>query len=277
MPRLASILIVLFAATAADAKPKGKQSVKAHMERAAQAHKSGKFDVALGELQAAYAIDPQPKLLYAIAQVHAKLDNCAAAIEYYEKYLETESNRQKQAVVRQAIGACKEKLDTASTEPPPVEPAAIETSPVDAEEPPPVEDTPPAVEDAPPAAVATAPSPAVTATATASTRSAWYRDPFGGALVLAGAGAGAASYLMYRGANSDLDQADAAEMLAQYENYVDSAHQKRTYAVILAGGGLVLVAAGVVRYALRGDRRESSGVAVVPAAGGGLVTWSGGF
>src|SRR6185503_10681618 len=81
-------------------------------------HKAGKCDVALTELQAAYAIDPQPKLMYAIAQVYAKLDKCEEAIEHYEKFNAATKDKSKQAVVQQAIDACKQKLADAKPDKP---------------------------------------------------------------------------------------------------------------------------------------------------------------
>src|SRR5688500_4060590 len=113
MTKLATIALVLFVASTADAKPKpkpkGKASVQSHMERAAKAHKEGKFEVALEELQAAYKIDPQPKLVYAIAQGYAKLDKCTEAIEHYEELIAKTKEKDKHAVAREAIDACKQK------------------------------------------------------------------------------------------------------------------------------------------------------------------------
>ena len=142
---------------AADAKPfrknKGKGNAKIeakkHMDKGAKAHKDGNFDVALTELQAAYALDPQPKLLFAIAQVQVKLDNCPDAIANYEKFLATEKSKQKQAVVKQAIEACNQKVAAATpaTLPPPTPPyrAANSTATIAATRP---SETPPTVRPA---------------------------------------------------------------------------------------------------------------------------------
>src|SRR4051794_16867061 len=107
--RYLSIAIALGAlASPALAKPKAKgkgkpaATAKVHIDKATKAHKEGKFDVALTELQAAYEIDPQPKLVFAIAQVQAKLGDCPSAVDSYTKYLSTTKDKQKQAVVKQA-------------------------------------------------------------------------------------------------------------------------------------------------------------------------------
>lgn len=275
-------MIILAVAATADARPKSKskQSVQAHMERAAKAHKQGNYELALGELQAAYAIDAQPKLLYAIAQVYAKLDNCAAAIEHYEQFLAAVKDRSKQAVARQAIDACKQRLAEkpdppepveAAVEPPPSEPEppAAEQPPVEAPPPPPIAAEPPAR-----AVPAEEPAPAVI---TRTTHSPWYGDVLGDALVIGGVAAAVGSIVMYRGAQSDLDGAEAATTLDGYTEYRDSAERKQLYTFVLAGTGVALVTAGVLRYALRDSRRETRGVALVPTGSGGLITWSGGF
>jgi tetratricopeptide (TPR) repeat protein len=277
---LATLLIVLAAANAVDAKPRGKAAVKAHMDRAAKAHKAGDYTLALDELQAAYAIDPQPKLLYAIAQVHAKLDDCAKAIEYYEQFIAATPDKNKQAVAQQAIDACKQRL---AAEPPP-EPAAVEPAPEPEPEPPPA---PPPVDEPhePPAAGPPAreirafdePRPAPPVAVTATTHSPWYSDPLGDALVIGGVGATVASIFMYRSAGSELDAAESATTLDAYADHRSGAERKQLYTVALAGGGIALVTAGVIRYALRDSRREAPAVAIVPGAGGGLITWSGGF
>jgi len=309
MRQLAALLILTAAVTTADAKPKPKDSVKVHMDNAAKAHKAGKFDVALTELQAAYAIDPQPKLLFAIAQVYAKLDNCESAIENYEKFNAETKDKQKQAVVKQAIDACQKKLDekaekekaakpdkgegvfrakkpgenelpTADTRP--AETPKVETAPT----PPPVEtkapEEPKPVEqkqitrfDEPPQP---APQPAVTTTVTAQpTSSPWYKDPIGDALVVTGVGAAVLSIVMYRGSQSELDDAEAAKTLAEYNDHRDTAESKQMYTIVFAGAGIALVTAGVLRYKLRSKPHESNSLAVVPNEHGGLITWSGGF
>ena len=280
-------MIILVVAATADARPKGKskQSVQAHMERAAKAHKQGNYELALGELQAAYALEAQPKLLYAIAQVYAKLDNCTAAIEHYEQFLAAVKDRSKQAVARQAIDACKQRLAEkpdspepveAVVEPPPSEPPPSEPEPP-ATEPPPVEAPPPgpiAVEPPARAVPAEEPAPAVI---TRTTHSPWYRDVLGDALVIGGVAAAVGSIVIYRGARSDLDSAETTTTLDGYTEYRDSAERKQLYTFVLAGTGAALVTAGVLRYALRDSRRETRGVAIVPTGSGGLITWSGGF
>ena len=290
--RTKAILIGLLvtAPLAADAKPKPKtkaQSVKAHMNRAAKAHKAKKFEVALTELEAAYAIEPQPKLLFGIAQVQAKLDRCDGAIDNYEKFLASTKDKQKQSIVKQAIAACKTKIASAAPEPEPTPPPGdsvfrdkkpVETTP------PPVEpksaELPPP-EPMPKPTLDTLPSlgtPSFDRAETPPSRGAtpWYKDVVGDALVVGGLAAGAASVFMYLKATGELDDAETAGSLDEYEDGLARAHDHRTYAVIFAGAGVVLLGGGLLRYALH-DSGETRGVAVAPTSGGAVVTWSGGF
>lgn len=292
------IAMLVTAPLAAEAKPKPKtkaQSVKAHMNRAAKAHKAKKFEVALTELEAAYAIEPQPKLLFAIAQVQAKLDRCDGAIDNYEKFLASTKDKQKQSIVKQAIASCKTKIASATPppEPTPATPPERDSvfrdqKPIEATPPPaeqkPAEPPPPEPlaeparidDDAPPSLGAPTTSRAETPPSRGG--KPWYKDVVGDALVVGGLAAGAASVFMYLKATGELDDAESAASLDQYEDLVARAHDHRTYAVIFAGAGVVLLGGGLLRYALHdsGETRPG-GVAVAPTSDGAVVTWSGGF
>jgi tetratricopeptide (TPR) repeat protein len=270
---IATVLPTLVAAPrVASAKPKSAKptatdrSAKAHMNRAAKAHKAGKFDVALTELEAAYAIDPQPKLLFAMGQVQQKLDRCDDAITNYEKFLATTTDKQQQTVVHQAISACMKKL---ADEPAPAPAASTSEPSVFRDQKP---DEPAMESDDTPLA---APEPA-RSEATTRRESPWYKDVLGDALVVSGIASTAASVVLYLSARSDLDAAEAAGSLADYEVLVQQAQDRRTYSIVLGAAGGALIGAGLLRYALR-DSGEKQSVALAPLSGGGLVTWGGGF
>jgi hypothetical protein len=295
--RHATIVLALLAVIplTADAKPKGKGkgkdkakvTAKVHMDRAAKAHKAGQFDVALVELQAAYDMKPQPKLLFAIAQVQQKLDNCPAAVPNYEKFLASTKDKQKQAVVKQAIAACNTKIAAAPATPveptPPADPVVATIGTTSNPGTPPVEPTPapidpvPVVDNSPPLPEDNPlpPGPGIGGSASVQAKP-WYKDPLGDMLVLSGVAAGAASIVFYVGARSALDDGESASTLAEYESLVDDAKSKRSLSVVFAGGSAVLIGAGLLRYALR-DSGETRGVAIAPTRGGGFVTWTGGF
>lgn len=222
------------------------EDAKAHVARATQAHKEGRYDDARVELQAAYALTPKPELLYALGQVHAKLGRCADATAYYRWFAATQSDPQVAKVVDQAIAACK--------------PA-----------------TPPPAAAPPPAAPPASPAPAAAAPPGGAR---WYDDKLGDGLVLAGITAVIVGLVEYHSAASDLDAAEdhtATPTVARYFDLVGEAHDKRTTALVLTGVGGLLIAGGVVHYALHDRGAEARGVAVAPAPGGGLVTYEGRF
>lgn len=108
-------------------------------------------------------------------------------------------------------------------------------------------------------------------------RSPWYRDVLGDVLVASGVVSLALGGVLYRSAVSDINAAEGAPSLDSYVDLVDSARTKRPFSVALIGGGVALIGAGVLRFVMRGPRTEARRVAVTPARGGGLVTWSRSF
>lgn len=242
MPRsaLAPLFALVLVAPLA-ARADNKADAQVHLGKAMEAHGKNDFELAVHELQTAYGLDPNPDLLYAIGQVYAKLERCPDAILYYERYLATKPPAQAMVDTRQAIKICEEKL------PPPA---------------PPPEDKP----EPPPVVVA----PAV--------NGPWYKDPLGGVLVGTGVVATAVGFVLYGSARSDLDAAEEAPTLAAYDELVDRARSRRTYSVLLIGGGTLLIGAGVARYVMRNrDARETQRVGLVPVDRGGLVTYGGSF
>ena len=101
------VIALLALPVVAFAGPKEKEQAQKHISKATEAHQAGKFDVALTELQAAYAIDPQPDLLYAIGQVHVKLGKCDDAVASYEKFLATKPPADAANSAKEAINTCK--------------------------------------------------------------------------------------------------------------------------------------------------------------------------
>jgi tetratricopeptide (TPR) repeat protein len=274
----ATLLVLCAASASAHAGKKQKAEAKQHLEKAMTAHQAGNFDEALTELEAAYKLDPDPEDLYALGQVYSKLGKCTEATAYYNKYLAKKKKSPDVAnVVDQAINACTPAPGTVvnSTAPEPTPtgteptPSTTSSTPTTTE---PVPTTTEPATSAPTAAVAPvppAPGPAAD--------HPWYKDKLGDALVAAGIVSGVAGIVVYSSASSDLDSAEKQTTLAQYQSMVDSAHTDRTISVVLIGGGVALIGAGVVRYMLREHGESHSAVAVAPTHGGGLVTWMGGF
>jgi tetratricopeptide (TPR) repeat protein len=76
------------------AGPAGPQlenpTAREHFQRAQAHFDDGDYAAAVPELKAAYALDPDPMLLYAWAQAERLSGNCPKAVELYRRYLGTD-------------------------------------------------------------------------------------------------------------------------------------------------------------------------------------------
>lgn len=239
----ASLVAVLLAVAPAVALAKTpQQEAKALVAKAMKAHEKGDYATALTNLQAAYEKDPQPELLYAIAQVHVKLLQCREAITYYERFLATNPSEAAAKDTREAIDTCKAQLPPDPPPPPP--------EPVKAPPPPP-----------PP------PPPSLP----------WYRDAIGAGLVGGGLIAAGAGVFVYISARKDLDDAEAAMDHEAYSDLVDGARSKRVLSVVLISGGAALLGYGVTRIVTRTPTETEPRLSIAPTPGGGIMTWGGSF
>ena len=235
---LLGLLGLLALPLAAHAGP--KEDAKKHIAAATEAHQQGKYDLAINELYAAYNLDPQPDLLYAIGQVEVKRGHCMDAIRAYEKFLESKPAPEPAAAAQEAIESCK------AQEPPPA-PPPVEAKPASAPPPP-----PPPPEGKP-----------------------FYTDIIGSALVGGGILAGAAGAVFYVAALHKLDDADKAATYDAHGSLVHDAETQRNIALVCGGVALVAIGVGVWHYTQYAD--DQSHVAVAPISHGGMVAWSGRF
>jgi tetratricopeptide (TPR) repeat protein len=215
---------------------KEKRQAQKHIQAATEAHQAEKYDVALTELEAAYALDPQPDLLYALGQVHVKLGECDKAIESYEKFLATNPPEEPTAAANEAIDTCKEQI-AAQTPPPAPEPAPQPAPPA----------PPPQPEGRP-----------------------FYTDIVGSALVGGGLVSSVVGIVMYTSARSTLDDAEAAPTYSEHERLVGDAQTKRNIGVVFGAVGVAAIGVGVWHWM---KYRSESSVTVAPTASGGMVSW----
>lgn len=225
---------------AAFAGPKEKRQAQKHIAKATEAHQAGQYDLALTELKAAYELDPQPDLLYAIGQVHVKLDQCEDAIASYEKFLATNPPDEPTAAANEAIEACKAQLAAKAAPPPDPEPEPQPPPP-----PPPAQDSKP-----------------------------FYKDVLGTALVSGGTVSAVVGIALYASARSTLDDAEAAPTYSEHARLVDDARTKRSLSVVFGVVGAAAIGVGIWRYT---TVRSESSMTVAPTAGGGMVSWQGRF
>ncbi len=242
MKQLVLVAALVALPLAAFAGPKEKQAAQTHVAKATEAHQQGKYDVALTELETAYSLDAQPDLLYAIAQVHVKLDNCPVAISFYERFLDSKPAAEAATAATEAITTCRATLAA--------QPAAMDPAPPQ-----------PMTEPAP------APPPAPRARRF---------DAIGTTLVGLGVISTVVGVVMYSTAISTLDDAERTRTYQDHDDLVDDAHSKRTYAVVFGVAGVAAIGIGAWHY-VRFRNAEQSRVAITPSTDGGMVSWSGRF
>src|SRR6185312_355811 len=133
---LAFVVVVAAGAAAAWARP--SKSGAEHLVRGSRLYNEGRYDEAIAELQAGYAIDPRPDFLYALGQAERKRGDCKAAVAWYERYVATGPSSQRTVATLVQIDRCKQELasatpSTTTTAPPapatPVEPPPSSAQP----------------------------------------------------------------------------------------------------------------------------------------------------
>lgn len=94
-----------------------KEDAQPHLASATAAFKEGQLDVALQHLETAYALDPQPNVLYAMGQVKSKQGKCDEAILLYEQFLVSEPPPapDKATAANEAIAACRAQSTAAAS------------------------------------------------------------------------------------------------------------------------------------------------------------------
>ena len=130
-----AVAFVALAASAAHADP--ESDAQEHFKRGVKLYNLGHFQEAIPEFEKAYDFDPQPILLFNIAQSHRQNGNKERALFFYRRYLEQEPNTAKRADVEQRMKELaqslqqeneqKQKPPTEVTPPPPT--ATPQTAP----------------------------------------------------------------------------------------------------------------------------------------------------
>ncbi len=231
---------VLVLALAAPGQLLSNPEAKAKLQEAQAAFKAEDFDAAAAAVEAAYIIEPNPMLLYPWAQAERSRGNCAAAVELYQRFLDSDPPEAAATPARENMQRCQEQLAAEVPEP---EEAEVEPEPEDAAEVEPEPAPTPVREDAPPKA------------------KAWYADPVGGVLVGVGVvGVGVGAGLMGAGASRAGKAADAGSH-SEYLDMRDGATKLRNGgAAALSIGGALLVG-GIVRYVLVAKKAKQGGKA----------------
>jgi tetratricopeptide (TPR) repeat protein len=217
-----------------------------HLERGLKLFEAKDYPRALESFRAAYNIDPQPALLYAIAQAERLNGDCRRAIRFYEAFLRTGPKEVQALSARQNVERCAAELRRA----PPASQPASAPAVVEAPSSPPLLPLPP-------------PPPAP--------RPSWRANWLGHGLVLSGVAVAAAGAALWGVGQAAITSANGA---ADYGTFAarrgDAAHAETLRAVGVVGvsAGAALVVAGALTYALRG-RRAPERAALAPVVGPG--------
>jgi tetratricopeptide (TPR) repeat protein len=227
---------------------------KQHFQRAQRHFDGEQYAEAIPELKAAYALEPDPLLLYAWAQAERLAGNCARAIELYRKFLATGPTPQQARLAETNVVDCEASLGRAVPPPPPAvtpEPAA--------------EDPKAHQPDGPPKQ---GPRP-------------WHRDWLGGTLVGVGGATAVAGTIVFALGRRQGANAPDARNEQDYFEQADAARTKNTVGAAVLGAGGVILLGGVIRWATLARRQRKHGarpqVGLAIPAGGFSFTLGGRF
>lgn len=277
-----AFVLLAFGPTAARAQvdPPFDPRARPHVEAAARHYDDGEFVEAAEEFEAAYRIDPQPRLLYAMAQAQRLSGDCRRAIRTYEAFLRTSPSATQVEAARDNIERCQADLRK-----PAKALAAPGSQPASGAAP--GASSQPATSASAGAASAPASSPASAAVARAAAPAVprpapgrWYTDRIGGALCLAGLAALVAGVVVWGDAKSAIERARHAGTYEEFSaNAAGAEGRQRAGGATMVVGG-VLVLAGIARYAQRAwtrSERTRIAAAAAPMERGGMVVVQGSY
>jgi tetratricopeptide (TPR) repeat protein len=141
-PRAAAVLVLLLACLARPAGAASGKDAKKIYEEATAAFGLGKYGVAAEKYEAAFAIRPDPALLYNAAQSYRLAGNKPRALELYRNYSRLYPDGSNANDARSHVAALKKEIED-ERQPPPA-PAPAQVAPLSPAMPPPVESVPPA-------------------------------------------------------------------------------------------------------------------------------------
>ncbi len=125
----AAILLATVLAARATAHADAHTAAEERFAAAERAYRGGRYDVAVVELRAGFALDPQPAYRVALAQAYLKNGEPAAALQQCRRYLATADDPNLTLQVRRLMQKLRRQLTAAPVDdgpasPPPAESAA---------------------------------------------------------------------------------------------------------------------------------------------------------
>jgi hypothetical protein len=182
-----------------------------YLERAQGHFNDGNYVAAAAELEAAYAIEPSPKLLYAWAQAERYAGNCEKAVPLYEQFIATGPDEEGLRAAAEKISEC----DEAETKEPGPKSTKSETK----------EDADPSIKPA-------------------------YRDWLGATFVGLGVATGVAGGVLLGIGRREVVTSPGAPSEDDYFDEVAAGRNKYTAGIALASVGGAFILAGIIRYSV---------------------------
>jgi len=214
-----ALALVLALASAAHAEPKVPPPGPPFVHEGLEAYRAGRYAEAIELFKKALLLAPRPQLYYALAQAERQLGRCVEAVAHYQKFLESKPPAVQAESARQNMERCR--ITVGEPAPPPEPPPAT---------PPP---SPPSLESSP------APRPS-------AARDAAGHVLWAGGVALGIAG-GALLGVAERNVRAAADARRYDEFILAYDPAQGAESQRIAGAVLLAAGGVAVVA-GIVRF-----------------------------
>jgi tetratricopeptide (TPR) repeat protein len=193
------------------------------LSRGLEHYRAGRYAEAIEEFKRALQLAPRPELYYALAQAERQLGRCVEAVAHYQAFLKSKPSPLQAESARQNIERCSITVGEA---PQPAEPPPATPPPAPPEPPPP-------------------PRPSAA------------RDPAGHVLWVSGVALGIAGGALLGVAERNVRAAADArrydEFILAYDPAQGAESQRIAGAVLLAAGGVAVVA-GIVRFGVVAKR-----------------------
>lgn len=208
-----------------------RRQVDTHLRRGIEFYAEKEYELAIVEFRAGFALDPRPDFLFALAQAERLSGDCPTAVIYYKRFLATKPSAKQSEAARINMKRCNRALESGPEGPPRMR-------------------TDDALRDAEGVKAVPAAMPNPTSDDLA-VNTPWYRDRVASSLLVAGvvsAGIGTGFWVASSSAKS---AADDASNLDDFRAHMSAASSRRTISLVSLAAAGGLIAAGVVRLALR--------------------------
>ena len=251
---LAIAVVVFFFRSAPVAADPAAQAAE-HVAAGKRYFSEQKYLEAAAEFRAAQDLQPDPKLLYSLAQAQRLAGDCAGAVQSYEAFIATKADPKLVEFSKENITRCKELL--AKEPKPPVE-KPVDPEPAQAPVAPPPEAAPPLAEPPPRRDTQRGGRP-------------WYADVVGDVMLGAGLAAtagGAVVWLNGRTAASAANDATDYATFIEKRDAASSAVTKQVIGIGVGVAGVALAVGGIIHYKLSATSRAEVRVTTAPHGAG---------